>query len=251
LEWLEQGRCLVWTQLNQLRTPVDNLAEHDPDLAQHFLNVGKRLECAAARGNSLQSGMSLLDKITLEKEAHTHLNLAKEWNDLLHTIRTTISGFHNFLKPSTFPSLIQNLPDSGPIVVVNVHNSCCDAIAVMAGVDKPLHIQLPEFSSAKARTYQQHMEDLKEHHLGMRAAELDPLDNQQERAMKPHQKVQEVCNVLHGLWKNVVKPILEALAFLVSRLYFETTFYPNEFNRPLNHHPKQSYPESGGAQQAL
>lgn len=29
LEWLEQGRCLVWGQLTNLRTPLDDLRESD------------------------------------------------------------------------------------------------------------------------------------------------------------------------------------------------------------------------------
>ena len=33
LEWLEQGRCLVWSQLNNLRAPLDDLFAHDPALA--------------------------------------------------------------------------------------------------------------------------------------------------------------------------------------------------------------------------
>jgi hypothetical protein len=228
LEWLEQGRCLVWTQLNHLHTPIDDLAHHNPNLAHCFLDVSKRLECAAARNSPLQSGMPLSDNMSLEKEAHTHLTLAMEWNDLLHSICTTVSGFHNFLQPSSCSTLIHNLPDSGPIVVVNVHHSRCDAIAITAGMDEPLHIPLPELSWTKAKTYQEHfMAHLQQHHLRMWAAELDPQDSQQERAIKPHQgtKFKEVHNILHGLWKNVVKPILEALEFLVvSGLYLVQTF---------------------------
>jgi hypothetical protein len=33
LEWLEQGRCLTWSQLNNLRTPLNALSAHDPEIA--------------------------------------------------------------------------------------------------------------------------------------------------------------------------------------------------------------------------
>jgi hypothetical protein len=225
LEWLEQGRCLVWTQLNHLRTPIDELAQHNPDLAQCFLDVSKSLECAAARNSPLQSDMSLSDKISLEKEAHTHLNLAKEWNDLLHTIRTTLPGFHNFLQPSPCSALIQNLPDSGPIVVINVHQSRCDAIALIAGLGEPLHIQLPKISWTKAKAYQQSfMAHLQQHQMRAQAAELDPLGNFHARGLQPFQELKEVHNVLAGLWKNVVKPILAALAFSVSEFYLTSNY---------------------------
>jgi hypothetical protein len=220
LEWLEQGRCLVWTQLNHLRTPIDDLIQHNPALAQHFLDVSKKLECAAARGGSWQPGMSLTEKISLEKEAHAHLNLANEWNDLLKTICTTVPGFHNFLKPPLCSALIQSLPDSGHAVVINVHHTRCDAIALIAGVDGPLHIQLPRFSWNKANRYQQDfITYLQGHQLRMREAKLDLVEDQQERGIKPHIKKGLVHDVLQGLWKDVVKPILKALAFHVSGLY--------------------------------
>jgi hypothetical protein len=219
LEWLEQGRCLVWTQLNHLRTPLDDLVLHDSELAQRFLDVSKSLERTAARNSPIQSGMSLSDKMSLEKEAHTQLNLAMEWNDLLHTIRT-LPGFHNFLQPSPCSTLIHNLPDSGPIVVINVHHSRCDAIAVLAGLNEPLHIPLPELSLEKAKAYQQDfMAHLQQHQVRMQAAGPDPLDNPQERGLQRFQKIKKVHNVLAGLWRNIVKPILESLGFPVSGCY--------------------------------
>ncbi len=37
LEWLENGRCLVWNQLNQLRTPIDRLKINYSQLADDFI----------------------------------------------------------------------------------------------------------------------------------------------------------------------------------------------------------------------
>jgi len=36
LEWLVEGRCIVWNQINQFRTPVDNLHAYNPALAERF-----------------------------------------------------------------------------------------------------------------------------------------------------------------------------------------------------------------------
>ncbi|KAH6902055.1 CHAT domain-containing protein [Coprinopsis sp. MPI-PUGE-AT-0042] len=91
LEWLEQGRCIVWSQLSNLRTPLDNLRLHNSQLAQ-----------------------SLADD-----EARAHLNLARHWDDLLKTVRS-IPGFESFLQPLPCSSLLQHLPVSGPVVVINV-----------------------------------------------------------------------------------------------------------------------------------
>ncbi|KAJ3510864.1 hypothetical protein NLJ89_g4425 [Agrocybe chaxingu] len=49
VEWLEQGRCLVWSQMNQLRTPADRLQVHDPELAERFLRVARALEESGSR----------------------------------------------------------------------------------------------------------------------------------------------------------------------------------------------------------
>jgi hypothetical protein len=200
--------------------------------------------------------MPLTEKISLEQEAHAHLKLANEWNDLLNTIHTTVPGFHNFLKPPLCSALIQSLPDSGPAVIVNVHHTRCDAIALIAGADGPLHIQLPRFSWDKANRYQQDfITYLQGHQLRMQGAELDLLEDQQKRGIKPHIKNEKVLvhDVLEGLWKDVVKPILEALGFSVSGLYLTSClFYSENLNRLLNHHHSmQSYQGSGGAQLAL
>lgn len=42
LEWLEQGRSVVWNQILQLRTPVDDLSKVNPALAQRLEEVGVR-----------------------------------------------------------------------------------------------------------------------------------------------------------------------------------------------------------------
>ena len=121
--------------------------------------------------------------------------------------------------------MIQSLPDSGPAVVVNVHHTRCDAIALIAGVDEPLHIQLPRLSWKKVKTFQQDfITHLAEHSLCNRAAELDSLEAQQTRGVKPHIHIHKVHYVLEGLWKDVVKPVLEALAFSVSGLYLTSPF---------------------------
>ena len=48
LEWLEQGRCLIWSQLNNLRTPLDTLFAHDPEIAGDMLRVSRALENAGS-----------------------------------------------------------------------------------------------------------------------------------------------------------------------------------------------------------
>ncbi|KAH6910854.1 CHAT domain-containing protein [Coprinopsis sp. MPI-PUGE-AT-0042] len=152
LEWLEQGRCIVWSQLSNLRSPIDDLHLHNSQLAQSVADVAKQLENAGTSRGQSHMGLSTLEKMSLEDEAKAHLNLARQWDDLLKTVRS-IPGFESFLQPLPCSSLLQHLPASGPIVVINVDKQRCDAIALLAGLDEPLHIPLPNFSLEKANKY--------------------------------------------------------------------------------------------------
>ncbi|RXW13316.1 hypothetical protein EST38_g12539 [Candolleomyces aberdarensis] len=229
LEWLEQSRCLVWTQLNNLRTQLIDLRTYDENLAQRVLLASRRLENAGSRRGISDIKNSISDKISAEDEARAHLELSKEWEKLLSTVRSTVPGFENFLRPSPCSILLQHLPDSGPIVVINVHEERCDAIALLAGLDEPFHIPLPNFSRQKASTYSNELIDrLKLKELRMRAVSADIVEEenaeveQTERGMRPSVRKQLrheiVCNILGALWREVVKPVLDALGFPQQRL---------------------------------
>ncbi|KAJ2930882.1 hypothetical protein H1R20_g6236, partial [Candolleomyces eurysporus] len=177
--------------------------------------------------------MSISEKISLEDEARVHLELANEWEELVSTVRRTVPGFENFLQPSPCSTLLQHLPDSGPIIIINAHEDRCDAIALLAGLDEPFHIPLLSFSQKKAVTYSNaltaHLQ-LKE--LRMRGVHADRDEEEDEdngpteRTMRPSVKKLGngiICNILESLWKEVVKPILEALGFPRLQSSSETT----------------------------
>ncbi|KAF6753158.1 hypothetical protein DFP72DRAFT_1131766 [Ephemerocybe angulata] len=142
LEWLEQGRGLVWGQLTNLRTPLDDLREHDSQLASSITKVGKQLEGAGS------------------SRASSRADITQQWDNLIARART-IPGFEAFLKPAPWSTLLQNLPGSGPIVLINLDHRRCDAIALLAGYDRPLHIPLPNFTLELCQKYR---EDLGGHY---------------------------------------------------------------------------------------
>ncbi|KAH6897724.1 CHAT domain-containing protein [Coprinopsis sp. MPI-PUGE-AT-0042] len=196
LEWLEQGRCVVWSQLSNLRTPLDNLCLHNSQLAQSIRDVSKQLETAGLSRGQSHIDLSASQKMLLEDEARAHLKLARQWDDLLKTVRS-IPGFESFLQPLPCSSLLQHLPKSGPVVVINVDEQRCDAIALLDGLDKPLHIPLPDFSLEKANKYQVARPSTKHNRMQSEAV---------------------VYKILRDLWNEVVSPILNMLGFLVSAL---------------------------------
>ncbi|KAJ2924194.1 hypothetical protein H1R20_g12897, partial [Candolleomyces eurysporus] len=178
--------------------------------------------------------MSMSEKISVEDEARVHLQLAKEWEELLTIVRSTVPGLENFLQPSPCSTLLQHLPDSGPIVVINAHEDCCDAIALIAGLNEPFHIPLHSFSLKKAKTYSSALSALLvQNDLRMRTVEMD-MDQEADtehgltgRAARPcvDNPLRDgvvVRNILEALWKEVVKPILDALGFSRLQLSSET-----------------------------
>ncbi|KAH6910829.1 CHAT domain-containing protein [Coprinopsis sp. MPI-PUGE-AT-0042] len=217
LEWLEQGRCIVWSQLSNLRTPIDNLRLYNSELAQRIADVAKHLEDAGSSRGQPHKDMSASEKLLLEDEARAHLNLARQWDDLLKTVRS-IPGFESFLQPLPCSSLLQHLPASGPVVVINVDKQRCDAIALLAGLDEPLHIPLPNFSLEKANKYRSDLKaTLEDKHLRMQEVQEITDEEPSGRGVKPPKENQAqsfvVRTVLRDLWKEVLSPILNALGF--------------------------------------
>ena len=230
LEWLEQGRCLVWSQLNNLRTPLDALFAHDPEIASDMLRVSRALEIAGSRGDLVaqSEGEATMErKISLQDEANTHVKLAQEWNELLTKIRI-LPSFEDFLQPPTCSHLLKNLPNSGPVVVINVHKDSCDALALSSDLDEPLHIPLHEFSYAKATNLRNKLNaHLRAANIRMR--ECDDLDGvRTARAAGDNADGGVIQRILYKLWIWVVKPILDGLGISVSisaMLKFMFTFH--------------------------
>ncbi|TFK16541.1 hypothetical protein FA15DRAFT_742646 [Coprinopsis marcescibilis] len=97
----------------------------------HALDISKALEITGSRtsGSAMGPSTSTSDSVSAADEALSHLKLAAEWDSVLTTIRTTVPGFENFLMPPPCLSLFQNLPDTGPIIIINVHELRCDTLA--------------------------------------------------------------------------------------------------------------------------
>jgi hypothetical protein len=106
LEWLEQGRSIVWNQLLSLRTPVDALRQVDPTLANDLERVSITLEHASTGDSSMHdlSHQSDQQLSSMEESAQHHRRLAEEWEHLGGRVRD-IPGFESFLRPKKFTQL--------------------------------------------------------------------------------------------------------------------------------------------------
>ena len=212
LEWLEQGRSIVWNQINQLRTPLEELRDYDSGLAYRFSALSVQLENAGSRTDPRTSGceLSMEEKISLQNEAHNHIKLAQDWEALLASIRN-IPQFKNFLRPRKCKDLLRGLPESGSVIFINVDPQRCDALALVpvagSNCSKLIHIPLGRFS------YKQAMSLAKELRSYLIFYQL--LTRYNPRAIAPYcirsGSTVDLRELLKTLWTNLVEPILQAL----------------------------------------
>ena len=217
LEWLEQGRCVVWGQINDLRTPIDVLRTKHPDLADDIVRVSNGLEISGSKHpeDTNFTGDRTTQKTTPREETSDHARLALEWDQLLAKVRT-LPDFENFIQPLSYSAISEHLPKSGPVILINIHEDRCDALALVPSTNRPIHIPLPQFTHKKSVGLRNHLQtNLLASGIRMREAETST------RGMRPFSKSGVgLGEILHQLWVWVVKPILDALGYSACiRLY--------------------------------
>jgi hypothetical protein len=200
LEWLEQGHCLVWNQLNGLRMPVDDLRAKDPNLAEESLTVARALESDGSRmememDNAGSKASSLKQRISIQDEVTGHIKLAQQWDQLLAKVRE-IHGFHNFLRPLRLASFLSRLLPDGPVVIINAHPGSCGALALVAGQDAPYHIPLTKISFKTANDLRKRLQVCLSY--GVRARGEDLNESRAVRRIKTTEStiVQEILKEL-------------------------------------------------------
>ena len=159
LEWLEQGRSIVYNQLLQLRTPIDTLHAVQPTLANDLLCIAKALEHTSNHRMDIQVPLTPLDRqLSMEEIAQDHHHLAGEWEILVERARG-LPGFADFLRPRKLAQLLR-AANAGPVVVLNVHECRCDALALVSGLDDIMHIPLDSLSYKTVRALQWQLNQL-------------------------------------------------------------------------------------------
>ncbi|KAF9530801.1 hypothetical protein CPB83DRAFT_892433 [Crepidotus variabilis] len=207
LEWFEQGRCITWTQLNQLRTPVDLLQQRDAQLAEQFLAVSQALEISGSRPQpSWTANTTITQQIQVEGQVRSQLKLAQEFEQLLTQIRD-FPNFNNFLCPPKAAAILSQLPMDGPLVLLNINEVRCDALALIHGADEPIRISLNNFTHEKAELLRSQLgyylscDKVRRHDSNNRAGRI---------ARRPDTGLP---HILRELWNGVVWPILKGLGY--------------------------------------
>ncbi|KAF8127388.1 hypothetical protein EV363DRAFT_1344622 [Boletus edulis] len=241
VEWLEQGRSIVWGELLQLRGSYEQLSSAHPDHARRLRELSAALDDAGATREKPLSTFSEStdDPIhratqTLQQVVDTHRTLAIERDKLLQDIRR-LPHFNRFLLPKDF-SQLRASAHSGPVVVLNAAERRCDALIVLANVDHVIHVPLPNFTFQRSIDLQGILKSFLRCTLVERTGQVERWDRGTWETF------------LSPLWKCVVEPVMDALAFSV-RVVVSLVFKIRSFgslNRRLG-----IYHAFFGVQQAL
>ncbi|KAB5590461.1 aromatic di-alanine and TPR containing protein [Ceratobasidium theobromae] len=205
LEWLEQGRSIVWNQVLQLRNPFDELATAHPSLATNLWDLSDQLHNAGSSPSSLSTSSD--EPLSLEEASRKHRRLAGQYDTLLQQIRG-LPGFESFLRPKKTSELLPAV-QTGPLVVINVHESRCDALVLLPGKPDIEHVPLPELTADKIADELSRLQNSLEWH-GVRDR------SSSRRPERPRMQVwrDHFADVLATLWSTVAKPVLKFLDYL-------------------------------------
>jgi tetratricopeptide (TPR) repeat protein len=203
LEWLEQGRSIVWNQILQLRTPVDELRIVNSALAERLVSVSRLLDGGFEQEGSFGSA---------EQSGQRYRVLTREWESIIEQVRS-LPNFEDFLKPSKV-SRLMDAARNGPVVILNITQRQCDALALISGIEEVMHIPLPEISFRRVMELQDELKNyLYSNGLRLRG------DRAAQR-WADRDESNDCKDILAELWKGVVKPVLDYFAFPVRLIQF-------------------------------
>ncbi|QRV75571.1 CHAT domain protein [Ceratobasidium sp. AG-Ba] len=196
LEWLEQGRSVVWGQTLQLRNPFNDLFLVDSRLAQKLRDIASRLDSAGSTLALQVSGEDVLRDVRLQTEHHNRLAL--EWEKLLEQARQ-IPGFESYMRPLKSKEIKQAAKD-GPVVVINTHLTQCNAIIVMPMSQNIMNVPLDGVEQEKLDQISTKMH----HSIGIYGGARGFTQSKSEGNIR----------LLMFIWSHVVEPILRALNYI-------------------------------------
>ncbi|KAB5590456.1 Large tegument protein deneddylase [Ceratobasidium theobromae] len=209
LEWLEQGRSIVWNQVLQLRNPFDELSTAYPSLAANLRDLSAQLRNASSSPSNLPTSSD--EPLSLEEASRKHRRLAGQYDTLLEQIRG-LPGFESFLRPKKTSELLPAV-QTGPLVVINVHKSRCDALVLLPGKPDIGHVSLPELTVDKiADEFSQLQKSLECHGVRDRSGSRRP--DRSELKSRIQIWRDGFADVLATLWSAVAKPVLKFLDYL-------------------------------------
>ncbi|KAJ7828707.1 CHAT domain-containing protein [Mycena leptocephala] len=200
VEWLDQGRSVIWGQVLNLRTPVDELRNSHPDLATELVSLSTSLETAGTQSHAAADATKPQSLQSIAKKSHA---LALERSHVLQQIRE-LPGFERFLLPKPISEL-SPAAQKGPVAILNTSAYGCDALILLPGlVDEVIHVPLSDFTLLNAQVLAKVLASI----VGT-SGRSDRLHGSIEGDMAPDDII---SYILFELWSKIVRPVLNALA---------------------------------------
>lgn len=204
IEWLEEGRSVVWRQMLQLRSSFDNQRQVNKALSDWFKQVARDLDHSSMSQEQRYSFHNTIE--FLEQAGQKRRRDAEEWERLVTSARQ-IPGFSSFLRPKKAIDLAAAV-SSGPVVLIHLQKSRCNALVLRPNCEARLHVPLQEFTYEMATQLRTQMSNLLTGRGMHRADNRAPVFDSSE--------VNDAFEgVLEILWLNLVETILVALDYLV------------------------------------
>lgn len=146
-------------------------------------------------------------------------------NGMLYSQRfISIPKFLDFLQPPNTSNILSCLPPDGPVIIFNIHKDWCDALTLIPGVDEPLHIPLINLGYDQAVDLGNRFHK----YLQLCQVHMPGIEDANDWGVLPFPQSGndiDTNKILHILWKQVVKPILDGLGYLVGVVSITNIFF--------------------------
>ncbi|OCB91463.1 TPR-like protein [Sanghuangporus baumii] len=202
IEFLEQGRALLWSQMRGLRTPLEQLSQASKPLADRFEDCSRRLEALMASSESRQVGSDIGEggmQANSARQASADAmfvqirKLTEEQEVIINAIRE-LPEFEDFLRAAPFESL-KEAASEGPVIVLNHSSFRCDALIITSSQETPC-VCIPLDNVFYSDSIELHKELVKgRKKFGLRSKKYDGI----------------LRRVMKTLWDRVVSKVIQKL----------------------------------------
>lgn len=235
VEFLEAGRSVFWSQFLTLRSPLDQLDDVAPELAEDLRTISKELEMASHRDKPTED-MQNRQRLSWELEAQRFEQLAKQWKEVVDGVRY-LDGFEDFLRPPRLAKL-QNAAKRGPVIFLVANNDASNCLIItstqvhhipLPNLTNPVLLALVKIVQAAVsdepilRSFTEEMAKIQPNSSNPILADLQHwIDEEEARGMRLKQLIPGLASdyhfrgILRILWDEAVKSIVNFLDLKVN-----------------------------------
>ncbi|KAG8844118.1 hypothetical protein FRB96_003281 [Tulasnella sp. 330] len=182
VEQMERGRAVLFTQIGNYRTPLDELEVANQELAARF-----RALSAAVERSALSDGAEKVGERRFDDAVGRRQKQADDWDRTLSEIRQ-LEGFESFLCVTPFVKL-QQAAAHGPVILVNISHYRSDALIVQVS-GEPICVVLPAATPSAVKTI------------------ADSLIHTTVVQTEEYESNETLTKVLRDIWDVIVEPIV-------------------------------------------